>query len=277
MVRRTSPDAALSKEIEALEWYHTLQLAPGLETPGWHDTRPIVSQIPFPASLAGMRCLDVGTFDGFWAFEMERRGAEEIVAIDILDPRQWDWPVGSDAAVIETIGRRKGRGEGFEIAKRELASSVQRIERSVYEVQRDDVGEFDLIFVGSLLIHLQNPVRALEALRTVCRGTLIVMDGIDLLLSLVFPRRPVATLHAQGRPWWWYCNQAGLRRLLEAAGFELTEGPRRMFMPPGKGQPLASFHPRLLATREGRQALVIARRGDPHAVATARPRMLPSP
>ena len=35
-----------------------------------------------PESLAGVRALDIGTFDGFWAFEMERRGAE-VVAIDI--------------------------------------------------------------------------------------------------------------------------------------------------------------------------------------------------
>jgi hypothetical protein len=43
-------------------------------------------------------------------------------------------------------------------------------------------------------------------------------------------------------------------------------------MPPGSGQPLPSFHPRLLTTKHGRQQLVIARRGDPHAVAVARPR-----
>ena len=100
---------------------------------------------------------------------------------------------------------------------------------------------------------------------------MIVVDGIDLPLSLLLPRLPIATLDARGRPWWWYPNQAGLARMIEAGGFELVEGPRRIYMPPGAGQPLPKLHPRLLKTRQGRQAMVIARRGDPHAVAVARP------
>jgi hypothetical protein len=114
-------------------------------------------------------------------------------------------------------------------------------------------------------------VRALERLREVCDGTMIVVDGIDLPLSLLLPGRPVARLDARGRPWWWYPNQAGLHRMVEAAGFEVVEGPTRLFMPPGPGQPLARVHPRLLATAEGRRQLVIALRGDPHAVLVARP------
>src|SRR3954470_11535923 len=262
----------LSAEIAGHQWYHTMELAPGVETPGWHDTRPVVRHIPFPVSLEGKRCLDVGTFDGFWAFEMERRGASDVVAIDILDPEQWDWPAGSEASVVAAIGERKAGGSGFEMARRGVHPSVERLERSVYDVNEADMGRFDLIYLGSLLVHLRDPVRALERLRAVCDGTMIVMDGIDLLLSLILPRRPVATLDARGRPWWWYPNQAGLARLIEAGGFDLVQPPRRMYMPPGRGQPLASFHPRLLKTRDGRTALVIPRRGAPHAVLVARPR-----
>ncbi len=262
----------LADEIAALDWYHTMELAPGLETPGWHDTRPIVDGLPLPASLAGKRCLDVGTFDGFWAFELERRGAEEVVAVDVLDPLQWDWPADSTREAIEAIGRRKGKGEGFEIAKRELGSRVERVERSVYDLDPEEIGRFDFIYLGSLLVHLRDPVRALEALRSVCAGTLMVVDGIDLELSLLYPRRPVATLDGRGRPWWWYPNQAGLARLIEAGGFELTSGPRRIYMPRGAGQDLAAFRPKHLLSRAGRLNLTIARRGDPHAVAVARPR-----
>jgi tRNA (mo5U34)-methyltransferase len=263
---------SLAAEVEALEWYHTIELAPGVVTPGWHDTRPIAAQIPLPGSLAGMRCLDVGTFDGFWAFEMERRGASEVVAIDILDPEQWDWPAGSTEAAKEIIGRRKGKGSGFEIAHRELGSSVVRLDRSVYDVDEGELGRFDLIYLGSLLIHLQDPVRALNRLRSVCDGTIVVVDGIDLLLSLLLPGRPAATLHGHGRPWWWYSNEAGLRRMIEAAGFEVLQGPQRIYMPPGRGQPLPAFHPRLLRTRNGWHSLVVSRKGDPHAVVVARPR-----
>ena len=194
----------------AIPWYHTMELRPGVVTPGWLDTRPVAATVPLPRSLAGMRCLDVATFNGFWAFEMERRGAAEVVAIDVLDPARWDWPAGSEAEVRAAIGERHAGGRGFEIAKRELGSAVERLERSVYDLDPGQDGQFDVVYLGSLLVHLRDPVRALERIRAVCRGTLVVVDGIDLPLSLLFPRLPVARFDGRGRPWWWYSNAAGL-------------------------------------------------------------------
>ena len=60
--------SSLLERAGRIEWYHTLELAPGVITPGWLDHRPIVEQVPLPRPLTGMRCLDVGTFNGFWAF-----------------------------------------------------------------------------------------------------------------------------------------------------------------------------------------------------------------
>jgi tRNA (mo5U34)-methyltransferase len=265
----------LAAEVAALDWYHTIDLAPGLCTPGYLDTRPVVPDIPLPASLTGKRCLDVATFNGFWAFEMERRGAAEVVAIDVLDPLAWDWPVNSDEAAKAAIGRRHGRGKGFDVAKEALRSRVERRELSVYELDEATVGRFDVVYLGSLLVHLRDPVRALERIRSVCDGSLVVADGIDLPLSLLLPRTPVARFDGRGRPWWWYSNTAGLARLLEAGGFEVIEGPRRIYMPPGAGQATTRRRLRSLRSRAGREALVIAWKGDPHAVALARPR--PSP
>lgn len=262
----------LAAEVAAIEWYHTLELAPGVVTPGWLDPRPVLDRIPIPASLSGRRCLDVATFNGFWAFEMERRGAEEVVGIDVLDPARWDWPVGSAPETVAILAERQAGGRGFEIAKRELGSSVRRLERSVYDLDRDEVGGFDLAYVGSLLIHLRDPVRALERVRQVCDGALVVVDGIDLPLSFLHPRQPAARLDGRGRPWWWYPNVAGLVRLVEAAGFEVTDGPSRVYIPPGPGQGLVPRRPGLLRTREGREALVLATKGDPHAALVARPR-----
>ena len=51
-----------------LDWYHVLELPGGVVTRGHFDCRPIVGKVPLPASLGGKRVLDVGTWDGFWAF-----------------------------------------------------------------------------------------------------------------------------------------------------------------------------------------------------------------
>lgn len=274
-----SPEASaerLRAEVAGRDWYHTIELAPGVVTPGWFDTRAIARKLPMPVSLAGKRCLDVGTFDGFWAFEMERRGAREVVAIDLLDHALADWPPNTKTETVAAISSHKREGRGFEIAREALGSSVVRHELSVYNVDPGTIGTFDFVYLGSLLLHLRDPVLALDRLREVCTGELLIVDNIDLLLTLVFPRRPAASLDMLGRPWWWTCNQAGLVRLLEAARLRVLAPPQRVFMPPGAGQPLPRLRPRLLLSRAGRQAAILRLRGDPHAAVRAVPDGAPS-
>ena len=254
------------------QWYHTLELAPGVVTPGWFDTRDVVRRLPLPASLDGMRCLDIGTFDGFWAFEMERRGAAEVVATDLLEPADWDWPAASAPEVVAELARRKRGGEGFQLAREALGSRVRHLEQSVYDLSPADIGEFDFAYLGSLLLHLRDPVRALERVRGVVSGQLLVVDVHDPLMSVLFRRRPVATLDGRGRPWWWQSNVACLVRMVEAAGFELDAPPRRIRMPRGEGQPVPRPRPAALATRLGRRELANATLGDPHCVLLARRR-----
>src|SRR5581483_5072544 len=132
----------LVERVNALHWYHTIELAPGVLTPGWFDTRPTVAKVPLPSSLAGHRCLVVGTWDGFWAFEMERRGAASVTAIDIEDPDRWDWPPHmltdadehGDRAMVAAL---KAGGASFALAREALGSSVERLDLSVYELDAE--------------------------------------------------------------------------------------------------------------------------------------------
>ena len=264
----------LREEIEGREWYHTLELAPGLVTPGWWDTRGTPARLPFPSSLSGKRCLDVGTFDGFWAFEMERRGAAEVAAIDILDPLGWDWPVGADREVVDALAARKRGGDGFEVACRALRSRVERRALSVYDLDPQEVGTFEFIFFGSLIIHLRDPVRALERVRDVCAGELLLVDAYHPLLSRLFPTTPLARLDGVGRPWWWATNIACIVQMLRAAGFEPAEAPRRLRVPAGNGQPGPPLSPATLVRREGRERLRDARLGGAAVAILAQPRPL---
>ncbi len=256
--------------IEGHQWYHTLELAPGIETPGWFDLRGLAPRI-LPDSLSGKRCLDIGTFDGFWAFEMERRGAREVLGIDILDPYRWDWPANSDEETVAALARRKRGGAGFELARRALGSSVERRELSIYDLDPERHGSFDLVYVGSLLLHLRDPVGALMRVRSVCTGALIVCDAIDLAKTRRFRQQPVATLDGVGRPWWWKPNLAALGRMVEAAGFELDRPPTRIRMALGAGHAQRRFKPRWLLSSAAREEMMITWRGDPHGVVAARP------
>ena len=162
-----------------------------------------------PARLDGMRCLDIGTFDGFWAFEMERRGAAEVVAADILDERRWDWPAVVEPAHYAAITERKGGGDGFAIAAEALGSRVRRLDLSVYELDPAVHGMFDFVYLGSLLLHLRDPIGALERARAVTRGQLLSVDAFSVPLTLTAPRRPTLRLEEGGRPYWLKPSLAG--------------------------------------------------------------------
>src|SRR5256885_386190 len=92
-------------------WYHTIELAPGYATPGWFDLRSDVPYYGLPERMDGLRALDVGTWDGFWAFEMERRGAE-VVALVVDHENDYDWPPRRRPAVPRALDR----GFGFRLA-----------------------------------------------------------------------------------------------------------------------------------------------------------------
>src|SRR5690349_9352773 len=77
------------EEYDDKGWWHSFELPDGSRIDGVCDLEALrrrVSQFPIPADLRGKRVLDIGAWDGWFSFEMERRGAE-VVAID-----RWDNP-----------------------------------------------------------------------------------------------------------------------------------------------------------------------------------------
>src|SRR4051812_47716207 len=175
--------SALLAQAEQMGWYHTLELAPGHVTDGIFDLRPIVDRYALPERMDGLRALDVGTWDGFWAFEMERRGAE-VVALDLDDERDLDWPPRFRPSAFSD----QPRGRGFALAHELLDSRVERVVRSIYDAFPEDLGQFDLVICGSVLIHLRDQMLALERIANLCRGTFISAEEYDRVGGLMpFP------------------------------------------------------------------------------------------
>jgi tRNA (mo5U34)-methyltransferase len=68
--------------VKSLDWYHTIDLGQGIITPGSYDHRSYLQFYGLPEDLAGKTALDIGAGSGFFAFEMERRGAK-VTATDL--------------------------------------------------------------------------------------------------------------------------------------------------------------------------------------------------
>jgi tRNA (mo5U34)-methyltransferase len=131
--------------VNSRPWFHRFQIADGIVTPGicsvdgnWWAQETLAH-----VDLTGKRCLEIGTWDGPYAFALEARGAI-VDATDIQDP---------DAT-------------GFNVAKTILGSQVNYTQTSVYDVAKHFQREtFDYVFFLGVFYHLKYPVLALEPWR----------------------------------------------------------------------------------------------------------------
>ena len=198
-------------------WYHTIELAPGEVTPGLVDLRAVAPAV-LPSTVSG-RALDVGTFDGFWAFELEARGASEVVAIDVGEADEAQWPPPHR----ERLRREAAElglelGLGFRIAAEARGSAARRVVCDVTALDASRIGgPVDLAFVGALLLHLRDPVGALERVLAS-----LVPGGRLVLLEPVAPGTgPVARFQALETSFnWWLPTADALREWVFAAGFD---------------------------------------------------------
>ncbi|HSJ16692.1 MAG TPA: class I SAM-dependent methyltransferase [Solirubrobacterales bacterium] len=137
-------------------WFHTFALnrERGIYTPGAAlDHRYRIPALP--DDYAGLSVLDVGAFDGFYAFVAEDRGADRVLAIDNEQYVHWvrsRWD-------IELEG-----GEGFRAIHRLLDSAVEYHVLDAFEL--DELDErFDLVYCFGILHRVQNPLGLLRRLR----------------------------------------------------------------------------------------------------------------
>ena len=182
-----------------------------------------------PADLSGKSVLDIGCNAGFYAIEMKKRGAEEVLGID------------SDDRYLDQA----------RFAAAELGYGDIRFEKlSVYDVAA--LGRrFDLVIFMGVLYHLRHPLLALDLIREHVAGDMMLFQtmqqGSDdvLLVPEDHPFHVPGTTRAPGyfdnpaypkmhfierrfaHDWtnWWAPNAACSQAMLRAAGFTIEAHP----------------------------------------------------
>jgi tRNA (mo5U34)-methyltransferase len=198
----------LKSKVEALRWYHTIDLGRGIVTNGIDNTPLRLARLDLPLSFAGRSVLDIGAWDGFFSFEAERRGASRVVATDYYAWRGLGWGTGNGKA-------------GFELARRTLESRVEDVDIDVMELTPERIGTFDVVLFLGVLYHVRHPLLALERVASVTSDLLILETVIDM----VGFRRPVVAFYPDrelgGDPTnWWGPNVPAVHAMLRSVGFE---------------------------------------------------------
>jgi tRNA (mo5U34)-methyltransferase len=224
----------LAAQVAAIVWYHSFDLPGGVSTPGLFDHRKVVDKLPLPDSLAGQRCLDVAASDGFWSFELARRGAAEVVSVDLPDATQQDYsgPPSDEPARAAGSGRAN---QAFAIVKEATGLNVTRVDGSVYDLDSMGLGQFDFVFMGNILLHLRDPILALQQVRSVTKGEgeFFSYESISLPQTILRPLSPTGQFALGDENRFWTPNMRGHRRMVEAGGFKVFAHGGPLFQPFG--------------------------------------------
>lgn len=194
----------LRRSAGEIRWFHQMDLGHGIVTDGIYDPARTLPRLGLPERLDGHRVLDVGAWDGFYSFEAERRGAQVLAT----DEFSWD-------------GDGWGTKAGFDLARSALGSNVESRHVDPMDLHPDVVGgSWDIVLLLGVLYHLREPIRALERVRSVCSGLLVLETEVGMLLT----RRPAAEFYPgtelnRDPTNWWSPNVAAVTGMLQVAGF----------------------------------------------------------
>lgn len=190
-LRRRQQSDAVGERIS----YHAFD---DLGIPGLFNLAPLIGRYHFP-NLRGLRVLDVGCASGFFSRYFAQQGAD-VVGVD-----------------IDTTA----------------ATKIRRVSEPKWIISDSNAfaipfeNDFDLVFCGSLLLHVFDPVRLIEILHRCLKP-----GGRFVLCTAALPsRRPEMRLYARETirsetstddALWWISEKAQVN-MLRNVGFNTTK------------------------------------------------------
>jgi tRNA (mo5U34)-methyltransferase len=222
-------------------WWHSIDVGEGVVTPGFkwggglHVMEHERARMGLPGDYAGRSVLDVGSYDGFYAFDAERRGAGRVVAIDhfvwLHDLAPGGPPVDFSLAYLKPdglppTGAQLPGKRAFDCAHELLGSRVESVVADFMHYDLARLGAFDVVLYLGIVYHMEEPLTALRRVRSVCNEFAVIesevvrVDGHEQVpLARLVPSDDVNEDPTN----WWVPNVAGLVGLARGAGFGRVE------------------------------------------------------
>jgi hypothetical protein len=170
------------KKIQAakdLDWYQNFEVIKnsGIFSPGWAEVRPenFLNEIGLqPEFFINKRVLDIGADAGAYSFFFEDCSAK-VTALDPRDPDK----------------------NGFNIIKSIRGSNVNYIRESIYKIDPNEIGCFDIILLVNVSQHLKHPLLAMEKINSISKKNTMLI-GTWHCCDTWFPVFDLDEVHACG-------------------------------------------------------------------------------
>lgn len=205
-------------------FYHTMEIPGHGRVTGEWDLQANIKKYLGEVDLQGKRVLDVGAASGYLTFEMEKQGAQ-VVSYDLSSkfkfesaPSRYGYRRHTEEyrAYIEAIRR------GYWLTHKALNSRAKMVFGTVYEIPKA-IGPVDVSVFGSILLHLRDPILALQnALRLTTEKVVVVEPLWETSNAHAGPQMTFVPEYWKDEPQatWWHLTPAVVQRFLAALGFE---------------------------------------------------------
>lgn len=237
-------------------WWHSIDLGDGVvtrghKTPADLDRELAAMSLP---DLHGKSVLDIGGWDGFFAFAAERLGATRVA---VLDHYMWSMDSPGQQAywrqcMTDGVTPRPyhetefwhpdtlpGK-RGFDLAREALGSGVEAIVADFMTCDLAALGRWDIVLYLGVLYHIEEPMTALRRVAQIT-GELAVIETEAVVVpgledEAMWRFFPGAELNGDVSNWW-APNLTALQGAIQAAGFAslrtIVGPPASMIAAPG--------------------------------------------
>ena len=181
-------------------WHHKFRLMDGVDTPGSYDPGFLLKLLALPTDMRGIRALDIGPSDGFFSMHMALRGAD-----------------------VTSVDYRAKATHGFAAMEAVTGLKFDYRQANLYELNRCDLGGFDIVLFLGVLYHLPDMIRALNIVNQLCDGRLLLETAYepDLLPGTTVARYYESATLANDRTNFWVPNRECILAMLGDCSFEV--------------------------------------------------------
>jgi Methyltransferase domain len=208
---------------EQCDFYHTMDFGQGDVVPGVWDLRGRERSYLGWVDVADQRVLEIGPASGHLTRHMEERSAEVVafeltpgVAADIVPQAGHDLVAQKQLSVGYTERVRNS----WWYAHTRFGSRSKAVYGDIYALA-DDLGRFDVTLLGSVLLHVQSPFRALEQTATRTDRAVVVTEPVRRIPAderrAIMEFAPVDTTKTVVV--WWQLTPGAVIRMLRIFGF----------------------------------------------------------
>ncbi len=153
----------------AREWFYSYELPGGKQTPTYHhgeldaihDTRWEMLndhvKATFGGQYAGLKAVDLASHQGYFAVKTAELGFAEVLGVEARQSHV------DDSRLIGDIY---------------AYPQLKFMQSDIFDLDAQQLGQFDLVLMLGLLYHLENPVGALRICRDLCKGVCLIETQI---------------------------------------------------------------------------------------------------